>query len=32
MAELRSLIIVLGDQFDAEATAFDDFDSGADAA
>ena len=31
MAELRSLVLVLGDQLDAESSAFDDFDSGCDA-
>jgi deoxyribodipyrimidine photolyase-related protein len=31
MAELRALVIVLGDQLDAESSAFDDFDAGCDA-
>ena len=31
MAELRSLVIVLGDQLDLDAAAFDDFDAGLDA-
>ena len=31
MAELRSLIVVLGDQLDLDAAAFDDFDAGKDA-
>ncbi len=31
MAELRSLIVVLGDQLDLDAAAFDRFDAGADA-
>nr|MCU0921092.1 cryptochrome/photolyase family protein [Burkholderiaceae bacterium] len=31
MAELRSLVLVLGDQLDLEAAAFDGFDPGADA-
>ena len=31
MAELRALIVVLGDQLDLDAAAFDDFDTGLDA-
>ena len=31
MAELRSLVVVLGDQLDLEASAFDGFDAGCDA-
>ena len=31
MAELRSLIVVLGDQLDLDASAFDGFDAAADA-
>ena len=31
MAELRNLVVVLGDQLDLDAAAFDDFDAGADA-